>query len=367
VLFLADHLGFPSGRVHGVTTYLLDVLPTLKASGVDVAACFLKAAHPAARALREHGIPVHFLDTRRFNPFVVRSVGEIVRRGKYRVLHCTQYRASIVGRALARGDRALRAVLHVHDLNVPPAPVRMLSRALADRADVGIGVSRAACDIAVRCYHVAPEHTAVVHTGIDCRMFGPLSAAERLSVRSQLGIAPGSPTLCLVGRFHSVKGQAEMIRMLPAIAAEHPRCTLVLVGDGPLRTKCERLARDLGLASCVRFAGQRNDVARLLAAADLAVVPSHSEGLCRAAIEANLCGLRVVAYDAGGLAEALPEKYCGELVRRGDERAFVAAVNAALSAPVDAELSAARIRAATRRFGLAAHVDTLLSCYDRFL
>src|SRR5690606_22761468 len=76
ILFLADHLGFPSGRVHGVTTYLVDVLPSLKASGVDVAACFLKAAHPAAQLLREHGIPVHFLDTRRFNPFVVRSVGD---------------------------------------------------------------------------------------------------------------------------------------------------------------------------------------------------------------------------------------------------------------------------------------------------
>src|SRR5690606_15574734 len=133
VLFLADHLGLPSGCVHGVTTYLLDVLPSLKAGGVEVAACFLKAAHPAARSLREHGIPVHFLETRRFNPFVVRRVGEIVRGGGYRVLHCTQYRASIVGRALARGNRALRTVLHVHDLNVPPSPVRMLNRALADK------------------------------------------------------------------------------------------------------------------------------------------------------------------------------------------------------------------------------------------
>jgi glycosyltransferase involved in cell wall biosynthesis len=360
---LADHLGLPSGCVHGVTTYLLDVLPSLKASGVDVAACFLKTAHPAARSLRDHGIPVHFLGTRRFNPFVVRRVGEIVRRGGYRVLHCTQYRASIVGRALARADNTLRAVLHIHDLNVPPSPVRMLSRAVADPADVGIGVSRAACEIAVRCYHIAPEHTTVVHTGIDTHVFRRLAPGERLAVRHDLGIDADALMICLVGRFHSVKGQLEMIRMLPAIAAEHGRCALLLVGDGPLRPKCERLVRDLGLEARVRFAGQRNDVARLLAAADLAVVPSKSEGLCRAAIEANLCGLPVVAYDAGGLVEALPERVCGELVRAGDERAFVAAVTRTLALAPDAKLHEARMLSAQSRFGLPAHVDALLGCY----
>lgn len=364
VLFLADHLGLPSGCVHGVTTYLLDVLPVLKASGVDVAACFLKAAHPAARVLRENGIPVHFLETRRFNPFVVRSVGNIVRRGGYRVLHCTQYRASVVGRALARGNRALRTVLHVHDLNVPPSPVRMLNRALADKADVGIGVSQAACALAVRCYHVWPEQTAVVHTGIDCRTFRPLASGERLAVRAELGIAADAPTLCVVGRLHAVKGQDEMIRMLPTIAAAHPHCTLLLVGDGPLRPTCERLVRELGLAARVLLAGQRDDVARVLGAADVAVVPSRSEGLCRAAIEANLCGLPVVAYDTGGLAEALPEQVCGTLVRAGDERALAAAVIEALAVRPDPALSEARVHAAARRFGLAAHVETLLAFYD---
>ncbi|RPI57399.1 MAG: hypothetical protein EHM50_11645, partial [Lysobacterales bacterium] len=186
ILFLADHLGPDAGGtagIHGVTTYLLDALPVLKATGCEVGACFLRQAHPAAEALRAAKINVHFLGTSRFDPFVVRQVEKLVLEEQYGILHCTQFRASLLARVLARKRAGVKAVLHLHDLNMPPGPIRWTNRALARRDDLGVCVSHAAGDIAVRGYSVAPDRVRVVHTGIDTGVFRPLSVEQRAEVR----------------------------------------------------------------------------------------------------------------------------------------------------------------------------------------
>lgn len=362
VLFLADHLGPPDG-VHGVTTYLRDLLPALQATGIEVGACFLRAPHPAAESLRAHGIPVRFLNTGSLDLFVTRQVTELVRDESWEVLHCAQFRATVVARAVARLLRSPAVVVQLHDLTMPPAYARLINRIVARPTDLGLCVSRAACEIAVRGYHLAPDRLRVLYTGIDTRQFQPVSPQERAQIRRELGISATAPLLCLVGRFYPVKGQAEMIRMMQCIVARRADCVLLLIGSGPGRAACENLARDLGLADCIRFVGHRDDVGRLLAAADVAVVPSSSEGLSRFAIEANLCGLPVVAFACGGVAEALADPRCGALIPPGDPTAFVAAVERALAErrdPADAEACA---RIASERFGLAAHVQSLRECY----
>jgi glycosyltransferase involved in cell wall biosynthesis len=363
VLFLADHLGMDGGGVHGVTTYLLDLLPGLKATGMEIGACFLRNPHPAAESLRARGVEVKFLGSRRFDLLVIRQVNDMVRRESWNILHCTQFRASVIGRAVARLHRRLRAVVHVHDLKMPPPYVRLLNRLVADRTDLGLCVSLAACDIASRGYHLSPGRLRVLYTGIDTEHFRPLPAPAVERIRRELDIPATAPTLCLLGRFHAVKGHAAMIRMFKCIADRRPECVLMLVGSGPERPACENLAREMGLKN-VRFLGYRRDAARLLAAADVAVVPSTSEGLCRAAIEANLCGLPVVAFDCGGVIEALADAVCGEVVPPGDQAAFIDAIERALRTPRSSARVDARVQAATRRFGLAAHVAALRECYE---
>jgi glycosyltransferase involved in cell wall biosynthesis len=350
--------------VHGVTTYLVDVLPELKAAGVEVGACFLGAPHPAAEALRAHDVEVRFLDSGRFDLLVVRQVNEMVRRESWDVLHCTQFRASIIGRVVARLRPGTRVVIHLHDLTMPPLYVRLMNRLARGGNDLGVCVSQAAREIAVRGYHLAPGRVRVVYTGIDNRHFRPLPAREVARVRRELGIPATAPTLCLVGRFHAVKGQLEMIRMLRSIADRQPECVLILVGSGPGRRACQSLAAELGLLNNVRFLGHRDDAGRIMAAADVVVVPSLAEGLCRVAIEANLCGLPVVAFDCGGVAEALAGIHCGEVVPPGDHESFVNAIESVLQTPDSAPLINARARAARMRFGLTGHVRALRECYD---
>lgn len=366
ILFLADHLGPDDGGrsgVHGVTTYLLDVLPQLKACGYEIGACFLRHANPAAERLRAAGIEVSFLETQRFDPFVVRQIDELVQQRRYGILHCTQFRASLAARALARRRPGLKVALHMHDLNMPPKSVRWLHGLLARADDLAVCVSSAAGDVAVRGYYVQPDRVRVVHTGIATDAFEPLGAAERAEIRRELEIPPKAPILCLVGRFGRVKGHRTMLEIFRLVVRSRPDAVLLLIGDGPERPACERMAAELELAGRVRFLGYRSDVARWLAAADVAVVPSRSEGLCRAAIEANLCGIPAVAFDVGGVREALPDAVCGELVPAGNQAAFAAAIERALDGAV-VPLGDLRVRLARERFGVAGHLRSLLACYD---
>ena len=366
ILFLADHLGPDDGGrsgVHGVTTYLLDVLPPLKAAGNEVGACFLRHPNPAAETLRAAGVEVSFLQTHRFDPFVIDQIDELVQRHGYGILHCTQFRASLAARALARRRRGIKVALHMHDLNMPPKPMRWLHHMLAAPDDVAVCVSAAAADVAVRGYHVRADRVRVVYTGIATEAFAPLAAAERAQIRQELGVPAKAPVLCLVGRFGLVKGHREMIGIFRLVVRRHPDAVLLMIGDGPERPGCERLIAELGLGDRVRLLGYRSDVARWLAASDVAVVPSRSEGLCRAAIEANMCGVPAVAFDVGGVREALSDPVCGELVPAGDKVAFATAIDRALGGAV-VPLGDRRIRLARERFGVADHLRALLTCYD---
>jgi glycosyltransferase involved in cell wall biosynthesis len=154
-----------------------------------------------------------------------------------------------------------------------------------------------------------------------------------------------------------------MIGMFRSVVRRHSDAVLMLLGDGPERAACQHLTAELELSDRVRFLGYRHDVARWLAAADVVVAPSKSEGLSRAAIEANLCGLPAVAFAVGGLREALPDAICGELVPPGDERGFVDAIERALERSL-VPVADIRVRLARARFGIEDHARALTSCYD---
>lgn len=368
VLFIADHLGYPGGVVHGATTYYLDVLPALAAIGVRVVPCFLREYHPAAEELRVRGVEPLFLSAARLNPFVVGRVARIARAHGCTLIHANNFKATVIARLLARRLR-LPLLVHVHDVKLPPWGVRLTSRLLAGENDLGLCVSRAVAPVAVDGCAIRPEHVHVVHTGIRPEPFQSLGERARAEMRAELGLGPHEPALAMVARMYREKGHREILRVMRTVVRFHPDARLVLAGDGPERGACEALARELGVQDAVRFLGARRDVARVLAASDVLVVPSQSEGLGRAAIEANLVGLPVVAFDTGGLREVIAHPEDGVLVPEGDLEAFARAVCGLLQQPTlhDRRLMRARAERAARRFGIDAHVRHLRECYERAL
>lgn len=362
IMVLADHIGYADGVRHGVTTYLLHVLPLLAAAGVDLTVCFLRQPHAAAEEMRARGIHPVFLDAGKWDPTVALRVAALGRRKRVRLLHATGVKGTLVARIAARLIGA-RTLLHVHDLNDPGAALSALQRLVAQPADAAVCVSEAVRELTVTRYRVARERVRIARNGIPLELLRGAATAARSRVLEELGIEPVRPVLAMIGRLHAVKGHQDLLAMLPEIVRGCPRALLLVIGDGPERPACEALARSLGMSGHVRFLGRRSDVPRLLAAIDLVLMPSRSEGLGLAAIEAVAAGRPVIAFAVGGLPEVVVDGVNGRLVRSGDHQAFASAVVETLRDPAQ-RLSYARGAASSaQHFGVEAHVRRLIDCY----
>lgn len=131
-------------------------------------------------------------------------------------------------------------------------------------------------------------------------------------------IAPnGEKVLVHVSNFRLVKRVADTIRILEKVKKEIPT-KLVLVGDGPDRSECEHLARDLNLQKDVIFLGKQDGLVEILSASDLFLMPSQSESFGLSALEAMACGVPVVSSSVGGLPELNIHNETGYIAEIGD-------------------------------------------------
>jgi glycosyltransferase involved in cell wall biosynthesis len=165
----------------------------------------------------------------------------------------------------------------------------------------------------------------------------------------------GAPRLLAVGRLERQKGFDVLVRALPAVRAAHPEAHVTVLGDGGQRGDLEALARELGVADAITFAGNDPNPFRAYAGADLLVAPSRWEGLSNTMLEALAAGLPVVGADGAAAGQDLitaPE--LGRLVHPEDVDGLAAAVLDALAADFDR----AHIAATTREhFATATIVD----------
>lgn len=169
------------------------------------------------------------------------------------------------------------------------------------------------------------ERIAVHYTGIDRERF---FIADRAAAKAALGLA--GPVVLSVGALIERKGQSLLVAALPAI----PDATLVLIGGGEDRERLAALAQSAGVEARVRFAGvlPHAELGRWYQAADVMALPSASEGLANAWVEALACGVPVVTCDAGGVREAIDRPEAGRIVAR-DTAAIGAAIRDLLHHP----------------------------------
>lgn len=206
-----------------------------------------------------------------------------------------------------------------------------------------------------------PRERIVVHrTGLDRSVFHP---GDRAAAKLALGVA--GPLLVSVGALIERKGQGHVIDALPAL----PGAALVLIGRGEDEAALRARAAARGVAERVRFTGPLpgGEVAEWLRAADVMVLPTRSEGLANAWVEALACGTPVVTCDVGGARELLDRPQAGRLVER-EAGAVAAGIREVLATHTESEAVAAtvdRFAWETNAAELHAHLARLVEEHAR--
>ncbi|HEY0324636.1 MAG TPA: glycosyltransferase [Allosphingosinicella sp.] len=203
------------------------------------------------------------------------------------------------------------------------------------------------------------EKIKVHQTGVDLDRFRPV---DRAAAKAALGV--DGPLLVTVGALIERKGQRFALDAL----AQVPGATLLLIGDGPDRAALERQVQRLGIAARVRFLGARppEEVAQLVAAADVMLLPTRAEGIANVWLEALACGTPVVTCDAGGAREVIDTPAAGRVAPR-DPEALAEAVREVLVHAPEPEV----VRRSAERFSwdrnaeeLEAHLRGLVTAHQ---
>ncbi len=275
-------------------------------------------------ACRNQRISVHILPHLQREPSpladfrALREIYQLIRQFRPDLVHAHTSKAGFLGR-LAAHWLGVPCVYTVHSWlfgtaalsrfwGIMGAPCERLASKWCQRV---ITVSDEGARVA-RSFGIGPVSKLVtIHNGI-------LDCSEHANLNSDR-----PPIITMVARFCPPKDHALLLR---AFATVPPGPRLRLVGDGPLRASCEKLAHDLGIYHRVDFLGDRDDVPSLLAGSDVFVLASNFEMLPISILEAMRAGLPVLASAVGGVAEAVVHGETGLLVPIGSVAALAQAL-----------------------------------------
>jgi len=267
--------------------------------------------------VRAAGVPVAVIDTPRgLEPIAMARAAwrltRFFRDLEPDLVHTHSSVPGVLGRVAARAAGVPLVVhtvhgFHFHQGSSLPSKLYSLAteRALAPLTDMLLMQNREDLRI-VRRWRGVRAH--LIGNGIDVQRFARVA-------RTHAG--PGRVVAC-IARFEAVKNHHDLLRVFARVHAACPQARLRLIGDGPLRPQCERMAAELGIAAATEFVGYRKDVAALLADVDVVVLLSWKEGIPRGLLEPMAAHIPVVAWRVKGNREVVRNGESGFLARPGD-------------------------------------------------
>src|SRR5207249_10181162 len=245
--------------------------------------------------------------------------------------HSHEFTMAFYGAWAARRAR----VPHVITMHGARYYAGRLRRRVALRAAAGlsggvVAVSQALAGQLARDLWIRSTRITTIPNGVR---FDPLAES---TVRSELALSPEDHLVVTVGNLYPVKGHRVLLDAAALLSSQHPNLHVAIAGRGELAAALAEQARELGFAGRLHLLGLRSDIPNLLAAADVFVLPSLSEGLPLALLEAMFAGCPIVASDVGEIRTVLANGDAGMLVPPGDAPALAAALRGLLESPIHA-------------------------------
>jgi N-acetyl-alpha-D-glucosaminyl L-malate synthase BshA len=319
----------------GITCY-----PTYGGSGV--------IATELGKALALRGHQVHFISYAlpfRLNSFVENVVFHEVEMSSYPLFEFPLYTLAFASKMVEVAEFEKLDLLHVH-YAIPHASSAYLAKQMLkgkhdlkvtttlhgtditlvglepsflplvkfsiEQSDGATAVSRFLKEKTLTNYNINKE-IEVIPNFVDTQVYKPMKDD---CIKRRLA-AKGEKILVHTSNFRQVKRVTDVIKIFDIVQKEI-QSKLLLIGDGPDRSECERLTRQLDLNDKVKFLGKQEGLVEILSCSDLFVIPSQSESFGLAALEAMACGLPVISSSVGGLPELVKHNESGFIAEIGD-------------------------------------------------
>ncbi len=304
--------------VGGAERVTADVVRRLDRGRFEVELYFLRDAGVVGRELFREGFGgCERLGKRRRDRRAMLRLLSRFRRFRPHVVFCLDHHdAMTAGRlmGLAGGARGLVVASHATALAGRRRLFGLTDRLLMEFTRRVIAVSRTHA-LHLRSHEgIEPERIAVIENGIDLSAWPMASPANRRAARAELGLDEGASVVLMVAGMRPEKGHDVLLEAVARAKDAGRSLRVLLAGDGERRAALEALALSRGIRGDVEFLGIRRDVARLLHASDVVVLPSLVEALPIALLEAMAAGTPVIASAVGSVPELVEDGRTGLLI-----------------------------------------------------
>lgn len=315
---------------------------------------------------RERGIEMLTLGNQKAIDFnCVRNLKAALHAERVDVVHSHEFSMCVYGTAAT----GLLGLPHVTTMHGNQEMTRALRRRMAlrwafKRSAAVVAVSEATRQTLIEELGVRPGAIEVVLNGV------PVVQGQARQIRQEFGIAQGDLLIVASGTVVPRKGHMVLLKALHRLEKEGLSVPWqVIIAGRPVGDEADRLRQfitEAGFAGKVHLAGQRSDVADLLAAADIFTMPSLKEGLPLALLEAMLARKPIVASRTSGIPEAITDGLDGLLAPPGDEVALAAALSRVMREPALREsLAREALARATRDFTIESMANKYEQLYRR--
>jgi sugar transferase (PEP-CTERM/EpsH1 system associated) len=255
----------------------------------------------------------------------------LFRRERPDIVHTHSWGTLLEGLAAARIAGVPKFVHGEHGTLQLRSYQRTLQRFAWSRADLVLSVSSRLAERMTDATGFPMSRITTIRNGVNVERF---ATTRRRDARATLNLPDSVVAVGTVGRLVPVKDQATLIRAIARLRSQSVDATLFIAGDGPLRGELEALASAERIAPHVQFLGHRPDVEAVLAALDIFVLCSLSEGLSNTILEAMASGVPVVSTSVGGADELVQPGVTGLLVPAAQPEALASALAILCASPV---------------------------------
>lgn len=234
--------------------------------------------------------------------------------------------------SIAAKIAGVSSIVHTQHANIPnPSRLHIFGCKLtASLTDVVVATSNQGAHFLFENINLSPGKTKVVYNAVEYGKYRDCKV-DIYAKKTGLGINGFSHIVGVVGRLNHKKNHLSLIDAFHKVSKVFDTACLLIIGDGEMKSILKNRVAELGILDKVLFLGNRRDVPELLYIMDIFVLPSITEGLSMAILEAMASGLPVVATRVGGNPELVVDNETGILVPSNDPQALVQAISSLLS------------------------------------